>query len=105
MRAGGDCRGSSYHRRLRKAWLLRFFGTGRRCRCHWCGKWLTFRTVTVDRLLPGAEGGKYVHWNIVPACLVCNQGRGKKRPRVTVYPRPDYTVREWAAICGLRGVL
>jgi hypothetical protein len=117
MRHGGELRGNSYDRRRRKLWLLNTFGTGRICKCHWCGKRLTFKTLTQDRLLPGDAGGRYIKSNLVPACLKCNQTRhshavtpsarctlsvtacdNPKPRRVVRFWRRDYTVKEFLAI-------
>ena len=53
------------------------------CRCYRCGCLLTVDTVTVDRIVPGCQGGTYRRDNIRPACGPCNsetggQTRGKK---------------------------
>lgn len=72
---GGD-RGKSKDRRRRKYRLLTKFGDGKRCRCVWCNRWLSFDTLTVDRLLPGSYGGTYQFDNCVPACRRCNSQRG-----------------------------
>ena len=99
MRHGGDLRGSSYARRQRKAWLLAAFGTGKTCPCHWCGKRLTFNTLTQDRIIPGEQGGRYVRSNLVPACLKCNQTRHVARPKVRRIPwyARDYTTKQFLA--------
>ena len=46
------------------------------CRCYRCGKLLTLETLTVDRIIPGCEGGRYVRTNIRPACSDCNEETG-----------------------------
>lgn len=46
------------------------------CRCYRCGTLLTFDTVTVDRRIPGCEGGTYRRNNIRPACGSCNSITG-----------------------------
>jgi len=79
--------GSSYDRRARKRWLLNEFGDGETVPCSFeCGTILTFETLTVDRFpIPGREGGRYVHGNIRPACMPCNEADGLaylKEPRV-----------------------
>lgn len=40
--------------------------------CYRCGLILTFDTITVDRIVPGIEGGRYIRKNIRPACAPCN---------------------------------
>lgn len=69
-------RGSSADRRARRAFLLRTFGDGVTCPCVTCGKMLDDKTVTVDRILPGHEGGRYVRSNIQPMCLRCAGQQG-----------------------------
>ncbi len=47
------------------------------CRCYRCGVLLTENTVSIDRIIPGCEGGKYTDpLNIRPACLTCNSSTG-----------------------------
>lgn len=46
------------------------------CRCYRCGRLLTVQTVTVDRIIPGCEGGTYRRNNIRPACGTCNSETG-----------------------------
>lgn len=46
------------------------------CRCYRCGEYLSDLTVTVDRIVPGAKGGKYTRNNIRPACATCNSVTG-----------------------------
>lgn len=46
------------------------------CRCYRCGVLLTVETVTVDRIVPGCQGGRYVRNNIRPACAACNSETG-----------------------------
>lgn len=72
-------RGNSEDRARRKLYLLTVcesdqgLGTAR---CYRCGKILTSETITVDRIIPGARGGKYVRSNIRPACAKCNSEAG-----------------------------
>jgi 5-methylcytosine-specific restriction endonuclease McrA len=46
------------------------------CRCYRCGKLLTADTVTVDRIVPGCQGGTHRRSNIRPACGPCNSVTG-----------------------------
>ena len=46
------------------------------CRCYRCGKLLSVETVTVDRIIPGCQGGTYRRDNIRPACGECNSVTG-----------------------------
>lgn len=41
------------------------------CRCYRCGVLLTVETVTVDRIIPGCQGGSYRRSNIRPSCQPC----------------------------------
>ena len=89
--------GSSEDRRKRKLWLIETFRAdvdlwkpipafpayeipaGTRsgeevqkcCRCYRCGFLLTILTVTVDRIVPGCQGGTYRRNNIRPSCQPC----------------------------------
>lgn len=59
--------------------------------CAWCGRLMRFdihalrslrttkpypEAVTLDRVVPGADGGLYVVGNLVLACRECNTARG-----------------------------
>lgn len=72
-------RGSSKTRARRRVWLVLTYqsdlGPGI-CRCYRCGIGLTIDTVTVDRIIPGCRGGRYVRGNIRPACSKCNSETG-----------------------------
>lgn len=82
MRARGTTnrneRGSSYDRARRKQWLLDHYGTGRTCPCSACGRRLSARTLTVDRIIPGVLGGRYTQGNIRPMCAECNSRLGSE---------------------------
>lgn len=67
-----DQRGSSEARRVRKKWILTTFGDGTTCKCTYCPKKLTFKTLQVDRKLPGFMGGTYRRDNCLPSCKECN---------------------------------
>lgn len=105
----GNDRGSTESRRRRRAWLIETYaanvpGFARCYRCGrlvynpddypdetnlvviWKGKFEAARPMTVDRIIPGCKGGKYVRSNIRPACHYDNAStgsllakRGKKR--------------------------
>lgn len=101
----GNARGGSKDRERRRAWLvdtyranldvlvvrlgsgaeLRLdtrFGQGEpACRCYRCGRLLTIETVTVDRIVPGCQGGTYRRSNIRPACGTCNSSTGATKRR------------------------
>jgi hypothetical protein len=85
--SNGNARGSSYDVRARKHWLLTAWqaveGEGL-TRCYRCGDLLDWFLLTVDRIVPGCRGGRYVRGNIRPACGTCNSEtggaeRGRKR--------------------------
>jgi 5-methylcytosine-specific restriction endonuclease McrA len=89
-----NARGSSKDRAARKWWLLDTFAADveyselhrvglkfwfrhrQACRCYRCGVLLTYDTLTVDRIVPGCKGGRYVRNNIRPACSACNSETG-----------------------------
>lgn len=77
--SNSNVRGSSHSRRARRRWLVSTYesdeGPGF-CRCYRCGQLLTENTVTVDRIVPGCRGGRYVRNNIRPACADCNSEAG-----------------------------
>lgn len=75
-----NVRGSAASRRARRLWLLTVFGDGVTARCmlggpHCLGR-VDITTLTVDRIVPGRDGGTYRRGNIVPACGPCNYGEG-----------------------------
>jgi len=99
----GNARGGSDDRRRRREWLIQTFradadvvtsgqfglggdllvpvlpgteGSMPACRCYRCGKLLTADTLTVDRIVPGCQGGTYARNNIRPACGRCNSSTG-----------------------------
>jgi phage portal protein BeeE len=74
-RQSGDDRGSSKDRAARSEFLVDKFGDGEQCPCVYCGRVLTADTVSADRIYPGAEGGRYIRANVIPACRTCNSSR------------------------------
>lgn len=68
--------GNSYARRARKQWILDHWGNGTHVWCYRCPTLLDFLTLTVDRIIPGARGGKYTRDNIRPSCGPCNVETG-----------------------------
>lgn len=85
----GNARGSAADRRRRRAYLVSAFGwrlpdgTGV-VLCYRCHVPLLEhedpeapgQAVTVDRIVPGCEGGTYARDNIRPACGTCNSETG-----------------------------
>lgn len=54
--------------------------------CQYCGT--KTEKLTLDHVVPKANGGKRVFENIVAACFECNQAKGDKLPReVGMFPR------------------
>ena len=51
------------------------------CRCYRCGELLTVETVTIDRIVPGCEGGSYEDDNVRPCCGLCNSRTGGRLGR------------------------
>lgn len=74
--SNGNVRGNSQERRKRRSWLLTTFGDGETAPCAFCGIQLTNETLTVDRITPGCDGGRYTRDNIRPACFRCNSTLG-----------------------------
>lgn len=76
--SNANARGNSADRRARRLYLLRVYASNKpgRCRCYRCGVLLDENTITVDRIVPGCLGGRYVRENIRPACARCNSETG-----------------------------
>jgi HNH endonuclease len=79
----GPSNGSATGRRARKKWLLNTFGDGTVVACQLrcspkCLGILNMDTLTVDRIIPGADGGTYRRGNIRPACVHCNSLHGDR---------------------------
>ncbi len=74
--SNANARGNTEDRRRRRAWLLEEFGDGQTAPCYRCAAPLTDLTITVDRIVPGCLGGRYVRGNIRPACGPCNSETG-----------------------------
>lgn len=97
-------RGSAENRRRRRAWLIEAYASDVPgfARCYRCGR-LVFnpddypaesclvvqtpegifaaRRLTVDRIIPGCEGGTYARSNIRPACHYDNASTGSRLAR------------------------
>jgi 5-methylcytosine-specific restriction endonuclease McrA len=72
----GNQRGSAEDRRRRKAWLFEEFGVDGIVTCTFCDVPLLPEECTVDRIVPGCRGGRYVRGNIRPACKPCQDEQG-----------------------------
>jgi 5-methylcytosine-specific restriction endonuclease McrA len=67
--------------------------------CQYCNDVFDFEELTIDHVIPRAEGGKTSWTNCVTACKPCNHKKGssmKIRPRIMPY-KPDYyaLVNKW----------
>lgn len=71
-----NARGSVRDRAARRAFLLATFGDGTTAPCYRCALELVDATITVDRIVPGRDGGTYRRGNIRPACGPCNSSTG-----------------------------
>jgi 5-methylcytosine-specific restriction endonuclease McrA len=72
----GNDRGSAADRRARLAWIFRVFGVDGIVTCTFCAVPLLPEDCTVDRIVPGCKGGRYVRGNIRPACKPCQDEQG-----------------------------
>lgn len=75
-RSGGDQRGNATDRRRRKLWLVDTFGDGAFVACRYCWTTLEYSSLTVDRIVPGHQGGRYIRSNIQPSCSPCAVRQG-----------------------------
>jgi 5-methylcytosine-specific restriction endonuclease McrA len=90
-RSSANVRGNTTDRRRRREYLMTTYradvdlspnrdrtvplGQGVPCvRCYRCGDLMAEDELTVDRIVPGHKGGRYVRDNIRPACGPCNFG-------------------------------
>jgi hypothetical protein len=79
-RQGGDDRPSYGQRQAIAGGLVKESSSdgGKTCPCTWCGRTLEPSTVSLDRLVPGSQGGPYKDWNLTPSCYGCNNERSDK---------------------------
>lgn len=100
----GNDRGNSETRRRRRAWLIQAYASDVPgfARCYRCGRLVynpddypneecvvvktregvyAARVLTIDRIIPGIQGGTYARSNIRPACLYDNASTGSKLAR------------------------
>ena len=60
-------------RELRQSgWWKRRISVGR---CHYCGRDVGVRRLTLDHVVPLIRGGRSVRANVVPACKDCNSAK------------------------------
>ncbi len=65
-------------RELRKSrWWQRKTALGL---CHYCGRKMVFKEITMDHLVPLARGGKSNKDNLVPSCKDCNNKKKNMLP-------------------------
>ena len=65
-------------RELRQSgWWKRRIADGR---CHYCGREVGARRLTLDHVVPLIRGGKSVRANVVPACKACNSAKQSLLP-------------------------
>jgi 5-methylcytosine-specific restriction enzyme A len=48
--------------------------------CHYCGKQVGAKALTMDHLVPIIRGGRSTHGNVVPACKPCNDAKKHSLP-------------------------
>lgn len=48
--------------------------------CHYCGKQVGMKALTMDHVVPLGRGGTTTPGNIVPACRDCNKEKGVDTP-------------------------
>ncbi len=51
-----------------------------RCICQYCGVQGTTERLTLDHVLPRAQGGQTTWENVVACCFVCNQRKANRTP-------------------------
>ena len=63
-----------------------------RSNCAYCRAPLTEKTVTMDHVVPRAQGGKTAWTNIVSCCAFCNRKKGNRTPQeacMTLRKQPE----------------
>lgn len=48
--------------------------------CHYCGRQVGAKALTMDHLVPIIRGGRSTHGNVVPACKPCNDAKKHSLP-------------------------
>lgn len=51
-----------------------------RCVCQYCGKRFMTEDLTIDHIVPRAQGGQTRWENVVAACIPCNQAKADRTP-------------------------
>jgi 5-methylcytosine-specific restriction endonuclease McrA len=76
--AAGIRREKARARELRQSgWWKRRIAYGR---CHYCGREVGARRLTLDHVVPLIRGGTSVRGNVVPACKDCNSAKKSLLP-------------------------
>jgi 5-methylcytosine-specific restriction endonuclease McrA len=76
--AAGIRREKARARELRQSgWWKRRIAGGR---CHYCGREVGARRLTLDHVVPLIRGGTSVRGNVVPACKDCNSAKQSLLP-------------------------
>ena len=57
-----------------------------RYRCQYCGDHKTAKDLTLDHIIPRAQGGTTTAQNLVSACVKCNQRKGNRTPEQARMP-------------------
>ncbi len=57
-----------------------------RYRCQYCGEHKSASDLTLDHILPRAQGGASMPENLVSACVICNQRKGNRTPEQARMP-------------------
>ena len=57
-----------------------------RYRCQYCGEHRHAKDLTLDHILPRAQGGESTPHNLVSACVKCNQRKGNRTPEQARMP-------------------
>lgn len=57
-----------------------------RFRCQYCGEHKGAADLTLDHILPRAQGGETTSQNLVAACVKCNQRKGNRTPEQARMP-------------------
>jgi 5-methylcytosine-specific restriction endonuclease McrA len=95
---GQDKRGNSKDRAARRRYLLDpkagFQGNGEVVPCALgtvtaCTLLVDYVTMEVDRIVPGAEGGRYIRSNIRPTCRPCNEAAGHDTQRAVLAAKKE----------------
>lgn len=76
--AAGVRREKALARELRQTgWWKRRIADGR---CHYCGRAVGARGLTLDHVVPLIRGGRSVRGNVVPSCKACNTAKKAMLP-------------------------